>query len=218
MTTASNPPIEGSRRTTVVVLHRDAAVRARVLEVLERDGAVEIVAELSTPDELVATVQELLPDVALIESTDEIDTVATCTNIDDVAPVTRVVLLAAAGAPYAALAAGAIGAVETGGDLAGLGDLVRGIARGEAVLPVDWAARVLDEYDEIGRDTTPTAFPLRLSATEREVLQRLANGASATAVAGLHEVPVRLVRLHAGIAVAKLARHHRDRRILAVDG
>jgi DNA-binding NarL/FixJ family response regulator len=188
-----------------------------VLDRLERDGAVEIVADLSVPDELVATVQELLPDVALVESTDEVVTVSTCASIDEVAPVTRVVLLARAGAPYAALAAGARGALESEGALSDLSDVVHGIARGEAVLPVDWAARVLDEYDEIARDTTPTAFPLRLSATEREVLQRLANGASATAVAGLHEVPVRLVRLHAGIAVTKLARHHRDRRTLAAD-
>ncbi len=57
-------------------------------------------------------------------------------------------------------------------------------------------------------DMTP-----RLTATEREVLQRVANGATIEAVAGLHEVPPRLVHLHAGYALAKVHRAAEDERL-----
>ena len=53
----------------------------------------------------------------------------------------------------------------------------------------------------------------RLTATEREVLQRVAKGTTIEAVAGLHEVPPRLVHLHAGYALAKARRAAEDARL-----
>jgi DNA-binding NarL/FixJ family response regulator len=79
---------------------------------------------------------------------------------------------------------------------------VRRTARGEGLVTQQWAERLLQS------DVSP-----RFTATEREVLHRVANGATIEAVAGLHEVPPRLVHLHAGYALAKVHRAAQDARL-----
>jgi FixJ family two-component response regulator len=77
---------------------------------------------------------------------------------------------------------------------------------------------MLAEYATLAeRPIDPSAGGPRLTATEREVLQRLAHGTPADAVAAMHEVPTRLVHFHAGLAMAKLRRAALDERRRAQD-
>ncbi len=183
-------------RVTVVIA-ADSATRDTWRAELRAAPDLELVGEDDTTAALEARVCEAVPDVVLV-STDlpGLDAVALCAKLDGTVPAARVVLVAGRhDAPYDSVAAGAAGAV-TAGELVGrVADAVRRTAKGEALVPPQWAEQVLES------DTAA-----RLTATEREVLQRVAKGASFEAIAALHEVPPRLVHLHAGYALAKVHR------------
>jgi two-component system response regulator DesR len=185
----------------VVIALVDRAIGGRLVHELGEADDVEVVAELDSGPEVFDQVREIVPDVALI-STDlpSVDPVALCSRLSAELPVCRVVLLfGATVAPYAAVAAGAAGAVAVA-DLPGAAIwTVRRTVRGESLIPAQWAASILE-------DTTAPS----LTATEREVLQRMAKGATPDAVAALHEVPPRLVHLNAGSALAKIHRAAHD--------
>jgi len=201
---------------TAVVAHGETAW-AELVAALRAEPDIDLVAEVESGENLLDTVRAKVPDVVLL-ATDLLgcDVLDACRHISEELPVCRMVMLSIDDPPYAAVAAGAVGAISSSDDRAAVAHIVRHTARGEAFIPSGWAAELLDEYAELhdsgssDRMRTP-----RLTATEREVLRRLANGTTAEAVASLHEVPPRLVRLHAGLAVAKMHRAHRDRRELA---
>jgi DNA-binding NarL/FixJ family response regulator len=190
--------------TATVVLAADTSLCARWRAELEVVDDVEVIGDGDAPASLAQMVFDLLPDVVLM-STDlpALDIAALCRELTDTVPVSRVVLVAGhREAPFDAVAAGAAGAV-TADDLVGqVASAVRRTARGEGLVTPKWADKLLQS------DTTP-----RLTATEREVLQRVAKGAPIEAVAGLHEVPPRLVHLHAGYALAKVHRAAEDERL-----
>jgi DNA-binding NarL/FixJ family response regulator len=190
-----------------VVAAADAAARARWNQELRVAPDVELVGELDEASAIEARVVEVVPDVLLM-STDlagldvvgldivGLDIVGLCDRLTRAVPASRVVLVSGQhDAPYAAVAAGAAGAVAADQLEGRVADIVRRTARGEALLPPQWAQLVLEG---------PAAA--RLTATEREVLQRVAKGATSEAVAALYEVPPRLVHLHAGYALAKVYR------------
>ena len=70
------------------------------------------------------------------------------------------------------------------------------------------ASRLLHDLDAWAlRSADPLHPPPTLTATEREVLGRLAEGLDPTTIAAAHDVTAHLVNLHAGFAVAKLHRY-----------
>jgi DNA-binding NarL/FixJ family response regulator len=83
---------------------------------------------------------------------------------------------------------------DSGVDLATAVEL---LACGEAMLDAPLAASVLQRHSD-GRS------PVALSPTEEEVITRMAGGASAETLADEYAVTPRLVRLHAGGALARL--------------
>jgi DNA-binding NarL/FixJ family response regulator len=88
------------------------------------------------------------------------------------------------------------GIVHLDGDLE-LVEAVEWLAHGEAVLDPALAAAVLARHEG-------GASPVTLTPTEHEVLRRLAAGDSADTLAAEYAVSPRLVRVHAGGAVARL--------------
>jgi two-component system response regulator DesR len=202
-TTGANPP--RGARTTVAIAMADVVARDRLVRELGEADDIEVVIELDSGSDLFERVHDVLPDVLLVSTDLEgVDAVALCSRLSSELPVCRVVLLYGATiAPYHAVAAGVAGAVA----LPDLDDTaiwtVRRTVRGEALIPAQWAGSILED------NGAPS-----LSATEREVLQRLAKGAAPDAVAALHEVPPRLVHLNAGYALAKIHRDARDKAAL----
>jgi two-component system response regulator DesR len=198
-TTGTSSPRAG--RTTVAVAFPEGAARASLVNELDQADDIEVVVELGSAERLFEHVHDVVPDVLLVSTElPGVDVTALCRRLATVLPICRVVLVfGPTSAPYEAVAAGAAGAVALT-DLTSNGVwTVRRTVRGEALIPAQWAASILDD------STAPPLTP-----TEREVLQRLANGATPEAVAALHEVPLRLVHLHAGYAMAKIHRAAHD--------
>jgi two-component system response regulator DesR len=216
--TANDAPLDpsGDRQPiTVVVALGPGTTRRTLFDTLTADHDVDVVADVDRGDTLLGAVRELVPDVVLV-STDlsDCEPIAVCERVAELLPVCRVALVfhGSVVSPSAILAgaAGAVSAAELERDPS---EVVRRLARGEAFVPESWAGWMLDEYNARAEDASqhPGVAPT-LTATEREVLQRLANGNTPSAVAAMHEVPTRLVRLHAGYAMAKLHRAGEDRR------
>ena len=63
----------------------------------------------------------------------------------------------------------------------------------------------IDAWARRGAD--PIHPPPTLTATEREVLDRISDGTDPSEIARIHAVTTHLVNLHAGFAVAKLHRY-----------
>jgi two-component system nitrate/nitrite response regulator NarL len=200
---------------TVAVALGPGTARRAVLDALATEADIDVVADVGAGDTLLGSIRELVPDVVLLSmQLSDCEPIAVCDRVADLLPVCRVALVfhGAVVSP-AAIVAGAAGAVSASDLEAEPGAVVRRLARGEGFVPESWAVWMLDEYqaraDEARRHrgVAPT-----LTATEREVLQRLANGNAPSAIAAMHEVPTRQVQLHAGYAMAKLRQSAENRR------
>lgn len=187
---------------TVAVIDHDPATAGAIRAA---DG-VEVVLVRTDGDGLVEELSRTVPDVVLIAAdVDRLDCTQLCGEIDAVLPVCRVALVSTDGnAPFAAAIVGARGVVPRAEVIADPALWVHRVAGGEGSVPASWALAALAACEESGAP--------RLSATEREVLQRLAKDATPETVAGLHEVPAGLVRLHAGYALARLHRRYVEER------
>jgi len=185
-------------------------------------GGVEIIGRAATGNDAVNQVLEELPDILLLDvRIADIDARAVCRRVRQWAPATRIVAATPADdeAAYTAIVAGASGAVLFDTDDATLDRTLREVSRGEAVLLTRMAGRLMGDLDAWAhRSADPIYPPPTLTATEREVLTRLAAGDSATDVARSHAVTTHLVNLHAGFAVAKLHRYVHGSERIAADG
>jgi two-component system response regulator DesR len=200
---------------TVAVAMGPGTARRALLDALAAEHDIDVVTDVSGDDALFASVRELVPDVVLLSTElSDSEPITVCARVTELLPVCRVALVFHGGVVSpSAILAGAAGAVSGSELESGPAEVVRRLARGEGFVPESWAGWMLDEYEARAEEARqhPGAAPT-LSATEREVLQRLANGSAPSSVAAMHEVPTRLVRLHAGYAMAKLHRAAQRRR------
>lgn len=187
----------GMAVTATIVILAPPASRREWVDALAAAPDLEVVGEVADAQDVDAVVAESVPDVALVDlATPFVEPADLCRRLSDVSPVTRILLVDdGAGAPVEAMAAGAAGATSRTDLAADVAGLVRRVARSEGVLTSAWAASL------VARDDGP-----RFTATEREVLQRLAKGGTLESVASMHEVPSHVVGLHAGYALAKVHR------------
>lgn len=182
------------------------APRARAAlwtDALDRAPDIDVIADTAVVDVFPALVRDHVPDVVVVDlATPRLDAVGLCRQLSDESPVTRVLLVGdQIEAPVEAIAAGAAGAASVATFDDDIDGTVRRVARGEGVLTQLWASSLVDQ------DDGP-----RFTATEREVLQRLAKGGTVESVASMHEVPSHVVGLHAGYALAKVHRAATDAR------
>lgn len=153
------------------------------------------------PEEAASTVVGRAPDVVvLVEagSADSAGLVELGASLGRALPATRFLLVAEGSPadPGAYRDAWIGGVVAREGDVP-LVDAIEWLAHGEGVLDPGLAAAVLARH-EAGGSSVP------LTPTEHEVLRRLAAGDSADVLAAEYAVSPRLVRLHAGGALARL--------------
>lgn len=164
-----------------------------------------------TGAEVIARAVTEFPDVVVLDVDIEDPGVRiVCRRLREWAPTTRVLVVAEADDErlYSSLVAGAVGGLLAGASTDEWVAAVRSIHRGESVLPPRTASRILHDVDAWAtRSADPLYPPPTLTSTERDVLTRLASGASADEIAASYEVTPHLVSLHAGFAVGKLHRY-----------
>lgn len=198
---------DGASPITVVLAHPDETRRALFEQQLRRAGSIEVVATSSDIVEAMELVIDLVPDVLAIHAGDEI--VDAVQRVVWEAPSVAILVLEPRAEDFPAIQLGALGGLPRGSRE--LAKAVVGAARGESVLPPEWALGLLEAVQDLGEQIRRRVL---LDETEREVLVRIADGESALSIANEHEVTERLVNLHIAYAVVKYQRAIETQRAL----
>lgn len=157
--------------------------RQGLREILERKGGFEVVAEARNGTEAVQLVAQYKPDIALIDITmPELDGVEVTRRIVTLGGTTRIVMLTMHRDDrlmMEALRAGANAYLLKDAEASELVQTIRSVARGEAVLAPETAARVLDEL----RRAPNASSSDHLTERERDILVLVARGDDNRAIA-----------------------------------
>ena len=173
--------MSGCRKVKVLVVDDHPVVRDSLCRVLENSGEFEVVGQASSGEEAVPLAERLRPDAVIMDLfMPGMDGVATCREIVEMLPDTRVLMLTASTndeAVIAAVAAGATGFVIKDASLPELVEAVKDVAQGRVRIPLHVLRRacaVADGQSGSGPEQDSSV----LTEREREVLTLFAGGSS----------------------------------------
>ena len=173
-------------RTRVMVVDDHPITRNGLRDALEASGRLEVVGDAKDGEEAVRTVEELGPDVIVMDvimpNKDGIDA---CREIMELLPGTRVLMLTAStemDAVIEAIAAGATGYLQKYSGPEELVEAVLAVAEGRIRIPEEALKEVFARIRAEGR-LAPRRDSDRLTALERETLVLFASGMSYTRIA-----------------------------------
>ena len=192
---------------TVLIADDHPVVRQGLRIFLDLQDGISVVGEAATGAEAVVKVEELLPDVVLLDLVmPDLDGIEAARRIRDVSPSTKVIVVTSYADDekiFPAIKAGAAGYLLKDVEPDDIADGIRRVHRGEALLHPKIAARLMREVTE---EKTEGEV---LTAREREVLRALARGLSNKAIAEELVVSEKTVKTHVSNILAKL--HLADR-------
>ena len=169
-------------RIRVMIVDDHAIVREGIAEVLEQSGDFEVVGQAGDGEEAVNKVQELRPDVVIMDILMPVkDGIEACREIAAALPETRVLMLTASnrhGAIVQAVNAGATGYLQKFSGKEMLLSTVREVAGGEFRVQGEAARKLVTELSGGGGVPISPSELNRLTERERELLKMFARGMS----------------------------------------
>lgn len=198
-----------SERISVLIADDHPVVRQGLRTFLELQEDMEIVGEAAGGEEAVALVQELLPDVVLMDLVmPGVDGVEATRRIRDVSPATKVIALTSFTddeTVFASIKAGAAGYLLKDVRPQALSEAIRTVHRGEALLHPTIAAKLMQEFAQ--RDKRSAKDPL--TEREHDVLRHIARGMSNKEIAAALVLSEKTIKTHVSNILQKL--HLADR-------
>lgn len=192
----------------VLIVDDHALVRAGIRSVLEESDDVEVVSEASEGNEALQRIDELHPDLVLMDiSMPGLNGIEAIRRINKLHLRPRILVLTMhADKEYvrAALAAGANGYLLKTADRSELMAALGMLARGKGWLSPSIANVVIDDIARVG---TPSEGP-QLTPRQREVLQLIAEGHATKAIARRLHISVKTVETHRAQLMQRLDIHH----------
>ena len=193
----------------VVLADDQALVRGGFRMILESEADLEVVGEASDGREAASLVEQLEPDVVLMDvRMPEVDGIEATRRIVESGSAARVVVLTTYDADenvFAALRAGASAFLLKDVRPVDLIEAVRIVARGDALLAPAVTRRLLDRLTESLPETEPRPVDLgRLTEREVEVLRLIALGLSNAEIAKRLVVTEATVKTHVSSVLRKL--------------
>ncbi len=168
-------------RIKVMIVDDHAIVREGIAEVLEQSGDFEVVGQAGDGEEAVNKVQELEPDVVIMDILMPVkDGIEACREITAALPDTRILMLTASnrhGAIVQAVNAGATGYLQKFSGKEMLLSTVREVADGEFRVQGEAARQLVTGLSSGGVPIPPSELN-RLTARERDLLKMFARGMS----------------------------------------
>jgi DNA-binding NarL/FixJ family response regulator len=202
-------------RISVLIVDDHAVVRRGLRAFFESEGDIEVVGEAADGAEAVRKVQELLPDVVLMDLVmPGVDGIAAIRQVTEVSPNSRVLVLTSFGEDekvFRSIKAGAMGYMLKDTPAEDLGRAIRCVAGGELLLHPKIARKVLEEFAAIRADAPPLAS---LTPREGEVLTLITRGCSNKEIAHELSISVKTAKTHVSNILTKL--HMVDRTQVAL--
>ncbi|GLY97481.1 response regulator transcription factor [Actinoplanes sp. NBRC 103695] len=193
----------------VLIADDQALVRSGFRMILEARDDLTVVGEAGDGDQAVRLAAQTSPDVVLMDvRMPGADGLSATARLTATADPPRVIILTTYDLEeplYAALRAGASGFLLKDVRPADLVEAIRVVARGDALLAPTATRRLLDRF--VATDVTPPASSAvldRLTDREREVLTRLARGASNAEISAGLVVTEATVKTHVSAILRKL--------------
>lgn len=205
----AQPGSGGDERIRVVVSDDHELFRRGLRMVLEAEEDIEVVAEAADGQEAVARVEELAPDVVLMDvRMPRMGGIEATRLIRQLYPTTRIIVLSVSDEEddiYGAVKAGANGYLLKEVSIEEVADAVRAVYTGQSLISPELASKLLAEFSgpvKAVDDPIPTAGGL----TERElaVLKLVALGYQNVQIAEQLGVPESTVRNHVANILTKL--------------
>jgi DNA-binding NarL/FixJ family response regulator len=196
--------------TERILIVDDHPLTREALAGLLAQNGFDVVGQAASGEEAIAKVQELHPDLVLLDLTmPDMDGLTALPLLHDAAPKTEIVVLTASEDEsnlLGAVRAGAAGYLLKSEPPERIADFLRGIARGEAALSGAIARRLLDQVREgNGRGAgVPDEIASRLSAREVEVLLLLDEHLATDEIAQRLFISEHTVRSHVKSLLRKL--------------
>ena len=185
----------------VLIADDHLVVREGLEAMLHSNDEFEIVGQAVDGLETVRLVEELHPDVVLIDvQMPNMDGIEATRRIVQQSPTTRVVILSSFDQDeyiYKAIQAGARGYVLKDTELHALLDIIRAAAQGESVLPPNIATKLVEHI-------SAQRTQVHLTKREQEVLCLLAKGLRNKEIASQLNIAERTVKSHVANIIAKL--------------
>ena len=178
--------------------------------VLEAEEGIDVIAEAADGAEAVTKVEELAPDVVLMDvrmpNQNGIDATRT---IREVFPSTRIIMLTVSDEEddlFDAVKAGANGYLLKEVSIEEVADAVRAVVQGQSLISPSMAAKLITEFGSLARraQESEMAPSPRLSDRELEVLKRVATGMSNEEIAAELGLSTPAVRNHVANILVKL--------------
>ena len=192
--------------------------------VLEADDGIEVVAEAANGQEAVAKVEELAPDVVLMDVRMPLQNGIEATRtIRGAFPSTRIVMLTVSDDEddlFDAVKAGANGYLLKEVSIEEVADAVRAVVQGQSLISPSMATKLITEFGSLARraEEADAASP-KLSDRELEVLRGVATGLSNEEIARQLAISPAAVRNHVGNILVKLQLRSRiEAALLAMEG
>ncbi|MEX0360878.1 response regulator [Flagellimonas sp.] len=160
----------------VLIADNHPIVRLGLKQVLEHSSDIEVIADVSTTSELFGTLEEVSPDVVMLEmDIPEINGIATLRKLKQDFPAVKTLMYSGQSEDVYALStirAGAFGYLSKSADLDYIMTAVRKVSEGNMFITNELAQRLA--FDE--GTQKPRRFFRKLSSREVEVLKLLASG------------------------------------------
>lgn len=183
----------------ILVADEHPVFRAGLRVMLSMMPRIEIIGEVATGARAVDVALEVKPDIILMDlHLPETGSIETIRSIVTACPQTRILALVTSredDAVFAAMSAGARGALLKGAGQREILVAVEAVATGAVIFCPMIAQRVIDFFSGSCSITPPKPFP-DLTDREREVLELIARGESNTAIAQRLSLSPKTVRNH----------------------
>jgi two-component system NarL family response regulator len=192
--------------------------------VLEAEDGMEVVAEAGDGAQAVTKVEELAPDVVLMDvRMPNLNGIEATRTIREAFPSTRIIMLTVSDDEddlFDAVKAGANGYLLKEVSIEEVADAVRAVVQGQSLITPSMAAKLINEFSSLARraqESEATPSP-RLSERELEVLKRVATGMDNEAIAEELGMTPPAVRNHVANILVKLQLRSRiEAAIVAVE-